>query len=113
MAFALTSNIPFADPSWHTDNAHLYYKDSHRKLQRFIREYVDSEIIPNAGEWEAQGYVPEEAYQRHAELGLLAAAVFPLPKDCLDGVILPAGIPVNGTNRKCSLLVLNQLLIFL
>lgn len=92
----LTSNIPFADPSWHKDTAHPYYKDSHRKLQRFIREYVDSEITPNAGEWEAQGYVPDEAFKRHAELGFLAAAVFPLPKDCLQGLTLPAGIPADG-----------------
>ena len=96
MASALTSKIPFADPSWHTDLAHPYYKDSHRKLQRFIREYIDSEIMPNAGQWESQGYVPEEAYQRHAQLGFLGAAVFPLPKDCLEGVKLPAGIQADG-----------------
>lgn len=96
MSSALTSKIPFADPSWHTDTSHPYYKDSHRRLQRFIREYVDAEITPNAGEWETQGFVPEQAYQRHAQLGFLAAAVFPLPKDVLDGVTLPASIPVNG-----------------
>lgn len=96
MASTLTSNVPFADPVWHKDTANPFYKDSHRKLQRFIREYVDQEIIPNAEEWERQGYVPEHAYQRHAELGFLAAAVFPLPKDCLDNVTLPGGIPVDG-----------------
>jgi hypothetical protein len=96
MASALTSKIPFADPSWHTDTKSPYYKDSHRKLQRFIREYVDSEIVPNAGQWEEQGYVPEEAYQRHAQLGFLAAAVYPLPKASIDGLVLPAGIPADG-----------------
>lgn len=99
MASALTSNIPFADPVWHTDRNAPYYKDSHRKLQRFIREYIDSEITPNGAEWEAQGYVPEHAFARHAELGFLAAAVFPLPKSSLQGVRLPADIPVDG---KCT-----------
>ncbi|KAJ5192597.1 hypothetical protein N7449_008739 [Penicillium cf. viridicatum] len=79
---ALTSSTSFVDPSWHKDTAHPYYKDSQRKLQRFIREYVDSEVTPNAGEWEEQGYVSDEAFQRHAQLGFLAAAMFPLQKDC-------------------------------
>ena len=97
MSSALTSNIPFADPNWHTDKGNPYYKDSHRKLQRFIREYVDSEIIPNGAEWEAQGFVPDHAYKRHAELGFLAAAVFPLPKSSLHGLKLPADISPDGT----------------
>lgn len=100
MASALTSNIPFADPNWHTDKGNPYYKDSHRKLQRFIREYVDAEIIPNGAEWEAQGYVPDHAFKRHAELGFLAAAVFPLPKSSLDGVKLPADISPDGMLKK-------------
>ncbi|PNP74302.1 hypothetical protein FNYG_12351 [Fusarium nygamai] len=75
MSSTLTSNIPFADPVWHKDSSHPYFKDSHRKLQRFSREYVDSEITPNAPEWEAQGFVPDQAYVRHAELGFLAAAL--------------------------------------
>lgn len=95
-SYALTSNIPFAGPSWHKETTHPYYKDSHRKLQRFIREYVDSEVTPKAGEWEEQGYVPDEAFQRHAQLGFLAAAVFPLPNDCLEGLALPEGIPADG-----------------
>lgn len=103
MTSTLTSNIPFADPVWHKDSSHPYFKDSHRKLQRFIREYVDSEITPNAPEWEAQGFVPDEAYARHAELGFLAAAVFPLPKSSLSRVSLPAGIPLDGSLPALSI----------
>lgn len=64
MADCITSNIPSADPSWHTDKNHPYYKDSHRKLQRFIREYIDAEVAPNVEQWEKQGFVPEKV--RHA-----------------------------------------------
>ncbi|KAJ5372476.1 hypothetical protein N7517_004482 [Penicillium concentricum] len=106
---ALTSNIPFADPSWHKDTAHPYYKDSHRKLQRFIREYVDSEVTPNAGEWEVQGYVPDEAFQRHAQLGFLAAAVFPLPKDCIEGLTLPAGIPADEWDEFHDAILIDEI----
>ncbi|KAK1772089.1 putative acyl-CoA dehydrogenase [Phialemonium atrogriseum] len=92
MAGTTTSTVPFADPSWHTDTSHPYYKDSHRKLQRFIRGYVDEEIAPNVEKWERQGFVPEENFKRHASLGFLAAAVFPLPIQYLEGITLPDGI---------------------
>ncbi|KAH7140042.1 acyl-CoA dehydrogenase/oxidase [Dactylonectria estremocensis] len=105
----LTSNIPFADPVWHTDKNHPYYRDSHRKLQRFIREYVDSEIVPNGAEWEAQGYVPDHAYARHAELGFLAAAVFPLPKSSLHGVKLPADIPVDEWDEFHDAILIDEI----
>lgn len=61
----MSSQIPFADPSWHTDKAHPYYKDSHRKLQQFIRDYVDREIAPNVEGWEKQGFVPEDVGSIH------------------------------------------------
>ncbi|TVY43493.1 Acyl-CoA dehydrogenase [Lachnellula subtilissima] len=88
----ITSPIPFADPSWHQDETNPYYKDSHRTLQKFIRNYVDTQIAPNVAQWEQQGFVPEENFKKHVSLGFLAAAVFPLPIDQLDGIKLPAGI---------------------
>ncbi|RKL29216.1 hypothetical protein BFJ72_g12125 [Fusarium proliferatum] len=109
MTSTLTSNIPFADPVWHKDSSNPYFKDSHRKLQRFIREYVDSEITPNAPEWEAQGFVPDEAYARHAELGFLAAAVFPLPKSSLSGVSLPAGIPLDEWDEFHDYILIDEI----
>ncbi|KAH8892288.1 acyl-CoA dehydrogenase NM domain-like protein [Thozetella sp. PMI_491] len=92
MADTITSPIPFADPSWHTDTTHPYYKDSHRRLQNFIRSYVDKEIAPNVDTWERQGFVPDQNFRRHASLGFLAAAVFPLPLGYFDGITLPGGI---------------------
>lgn len=99
MADTITSPIPFADPTWHQDKSHPFYKDSHRTLQRFLRSYVDSEIAPNVAQWEKQGFVPEENFKKHASLGLLAAAVFPLPLDQLEGITLPGGISPRG---ECS-----------
>jgi hypothetical protein len=96
MADTITSPIPFADPTWHQDKSHPFYKDSHRTLQRFLRSYVDSEIAPNVAQWEKQGFVPEENFKKHASLGLLAAAVFPLPLDQLEGITLPGGISPRG-----------------
>lgn len=37
-----------------------------------------------------------QAFQRHAKMGLLAASVFPIPKDSVSGIALPAGISPSG-----------------
>lgn len=37
-----------------------------------------------------------EAFKRHAELGFLAASAFPIPRDHVQGVTLPAGLSVDG-----------------
>jgi hypothetical protein len=54
MVSALTSEIPGADPAWHRLHDHPYYKESHFKWQRFVREYLDREIAPNVEKWEKQ-----------------------------------------------------------
>jgi NAD dependent epimerase/dehydratase family enzyme len=54
------STIPFADPVWLTRGSSPYYTDSHRQLQKEVREYVDTYIAPFCEEWEKQGVVPQE-----------------------------------------------------
>lgn len=60
MSTALTSKVPSADPSWHRRHDHPYFKDSHHRLQKFVREYVDREITPNVADWERAGDIPEK-----------------------------------------------------
>ncbi|KAF2802368.1 acyl-CoA dehydrogenase NM domain-like protein [Mytilinidion resinicola] len=109
MADCITSNIPSADPSWHTDKHHPYYKDSHRRLQRFIREYIDAEVAPNVEEWERQGFVPEKNFKRHASLGFLAAAVFPLPKEYLTGVQLPGNVDAEEWDEFHDAILIDEM----
>lgn len=40
-----------------------------------------------------------QAFKRHASLGFLAASAFPLPKDYLKEITLPAGLSVDGKSR--------------
>jgi len=40
------SKTPFADPLWLNRQSSPYYKESHRRLQREAREYVDKNITP-------------------------------------------------------------------
>ena len=51
---------PFADPLWLNRGLSPYYNDSHRHLQKEVREYVDIYIAPFCEEWENQGFVPAE-----------------------------------------------------
>lgn len=60
MPSALTSEIPGADPAWHRQDDHPFYKPSHYRLQHFVREYVDKYIAPNVEEWEKAGEIPVE-----------------------------------------------------
>jgi len=51
---------PFADPLWHSRQSSPYYNDSHRKLQKEARKYVDTHIAPFCEQWEKDGKVPTE-----------------------------------------------------
>ncbi|OQE31280.1 hypothetical protein PENSTE_c001G04698 [Penicillium steckii] len=109
MTSALTSEIPGADPAWHTQNEHPFYKPSHHRLQRFVREYVDKYIAPNVEDWEKAGEVPAEVFKRHASLGFLAVAAFPLPKDYLSGVDLPAGLSMDEWDEFHDSIIIDEM----
>ncbi|KAL4884948.1 acyl-CoA dehydrogenase/oxidase [Aspergillus karnatakaensis] len=87
-----SSKIPLADPLWLNRRASAYYTDSHRRLQREVRHYIDTEVIPFCHEWEQQGFIPDEVYRRHAELGYVAATPFPLPTSNIGSQRLPGGV---------------------
>jgi hypothetical protein len=50
---------PYAEPLWYSRGLSLHYSDSHRRLRREVRRYMDEEILPFAEEWERDGKVPE------------------------------------------------------
>src|SRR5215470_19471845 len=51
------------------------FTDEHEMLRRSIRAFVDKEVAPEAGVWEAAGRVPRAFWQRLGELGLLGLDV--------------------------------------
>lgn len=59
-AMSSVSKIPFGDPLWLNRSYSPYYTDSHRRLQKEVRSYVDTYISPFCDEWEKQGFVPLE-----------------------------------------------------
>lgn len=54
---------PWAEPAWYNTLSSPYYNESHRRLRKAIREYVDENILPYEEEWEEAGEVPQEVSQ--------------------------------------------------
>lgn len=54
------STVPYAEPLWYSRNSSPYYKDSHRRLRAYVREYVENDLKPVAEEIEKSGFVPPE-----------------------------------------------------
>jgi acyl-CoA dehydrogenase len=49
-----------------TDSEH-----THRLLRETLRRFVENEVVPKAGAWEEQGYVPREVLREMGRLGFL------------------------------------------
>lgn len=73
------SKVPYAEPLWLAPiYKSPYYKDSHRKLQKELRVFVDKYIYPEAQEKEADGtYVSQELIDRMVETNVLAMRLGP------------------------------------
>ena len=47
----------------------------HEEFRRTIRRFFQEEVLPHQEQWEEQGYVPRELWNRAGELGFLCMAV--------------------------------------
>ena len=67
------STVPYAEPLWLTPQFKSpYFSDSHRRLQRAIREFTDKHITPEALDKERSGeYVSQELVEKMAKAGVL------------------------------------------
>jgi alkylation response protein AidB-like acyl-CoA dehydrogenase len=66
------SIIPFADPSWYQSYHSPYFNESHAAIRNEVRQWVESEIEPNATEWDEAKKVPDTIYKQMGERGYLA-----------------------------------------
>lgn len=67
--------IPYGDPAWYQGYRSPYYSDSHRRLRAEVREWVETEIMPNCAEWDEAKAMPEKIYQQMGDRGYLAGAM--------------------------------------
>jgi len=99
----------FSDPLYLTRGASPYYRESHYRLQRELREYVDKYISPFCEEWETNGQVPAEVLSRHAKLGYAAVSVYPLAAEHLTGQRLPADIKASQWDGFHDLIFIDEI----
>jgi len=63
--------VPYADPTWYQDWHSPYYKESHRRLRKAMREFVDREITPNCHKWDESKKIPKTFFRKAYEAGWL------------------------------------------
>lgn len=73
------SPVPYAEPLWLRPLFKSpYFKESHRSLQKAIREFTDRYVTPEAQEKERDGtYISQELIDRMAETNVLAMRLGP------------------------------------
>ncbi|KAF7547279.1 hypothetical protein G7Z17_g7845 [Cylindrodendrum hubeiense] len=85
------SEVPYAEPLWLSPTFRSpYYNESHRRLQRAMREFTDKYLYPEAQECETTGrFISQEMIERMSKLGILHMRIG--PGKHLHGVELMGG----------------------
>ncbi|KAE8452925.1 hypothetical protein EG329_013197 [Mollisiaceae sp. DMI_Dod_QoI] len=86
------SLVPYGEPTWLTPQFKSpYYKESHRRLQKAMRIWIDTELYPVAQESEKTGkLIPQELIDKMSKLGILHMRLG--PGRHLHGVELMGGV---------------------
>ena len=73
------SPVPYAEPLWlRPEFKSPYYKETHRRLQKAVREFTDKYVTSEAQEKERDGtYISQELINRMAETNVLAMRLGP------------------------------------
>jgi predicted heme/steroid binding protein len=73
------SSVPYAEPLWLSPAFRSpYYKESHRTLQKAIREFTDKYLFPEAQECEATGrHISQEVIDHMSKFGILRMRLGP------------------------------------
>ncbi|KAF3927845.1 hypothetical protein ABW20_dc0103176 [Dactylellina cionopaga] len=101
---------PFSEPLLpQLDIPHnLYYTEKHHRLRAFVRDFVDTQLLPHAQEWETAGQVPDDVRRRYCAQGF--GVVHPVNDPAEAGhVALPAGIPYDEWDTWCGLIVNDEM----
>ena len=73
------STVPYAEPLWLVDKfTSPYYNDSHRRLRKAMRIFVEEHITPEAREKEKDGtFISQELINKMADANILAMRLGP------------------------------------
>ncbi|KAF2814182.1 acyl-CoA dehydrogenase family protein [Mytilinidion resinicola] len=84
--------VPYAEPLWlRPEFKSPYYNDSHRRLQKALRVFVDTHVYPEAQARESDGkYISQALVDRMAAENMLRMLLG--PGKHLHGKVLPGGV---------------------
>ncbi|KAM0719675.1 hypothetical protein Q7P37_003806 [Cladosporium fusiforme] len=73
------SEVPYAEPLWlKPESASPYFNDSHKRLQKAMRKFVDEHVTPEARQKEDDGtYISQELIDKMADTNVLAMRLGP------------------------------------
>ncbi|RCI06103.1 hypothetical protein CU098_009914 [Rhizopus stolonifer] len=100
--------VPFGDPMWYQDWYSPYYNDSHRKVRKVVRDFVEREIMPYTHEWDEAKELPREVYVKAAKAGILASVVGQVEPEYIP-YELPGGIQLKDYDHFHNLIVADEL----
>ncbi|KIV77618.1 hypothetical protein PV11_09406 [Exophiala sideris] len=103
------SSVPYAEPLWLAPAFKSpYYNESHHKLQRAFRQFVDQDIYPEAQAKEADGtYISQELVDKMVANNSLAMRLG--PGKHLSGLTLPGGVKGEEFDYFHDLIVAQEL----
>ncbi|KAI8969113.1 acyl-CoA dehydrogenase/oxidase [Mycotypha africana] len=91
--------LPYGDPTWYQGWNSPYYNESHAKLRRVIRAWVDKEIAPFCHEWSENKEIPRSVLKQAAKVGFLAAASGAGTNSKMAS-LLPYGLPAGISSEE-------------
>ncbi|CAO3672557.1 unnamed protein product [Umbelopsis ramanniana] len=100
--------IPYGDPTDCQDWNSPYYNESHYKLRRELRAFVEKELMPNCHMWSENKEIPREVIKKCAEFGILGAACGHVPEEYLP-YGLPAGINPKDWDAFHEMIVIDEI----
>ncbi|KAF4547699.1 Acyl-CoA dehydrogenase-like protein 3 [Elsinoe fawcettii] len=65
------SPVPYAEAPWARGCPSPYYNDSHRRLRKAMRDWVETHMMPHLSKWEEDATLPPDLYRQAARDGLL------------------------------------------
>jgi len=105
------SLVPHAEPTWLSKGfSSPYFDDSHRKLQKFMRMFVDEHVFADAQEKELSGERPDPELIKHmGKDGVYINHMRLGPGRHLHGLILPGGLRGEDFTYMHELVVTQEL----
>ncbi|KXH59673.1 acyl-CoA dehydrogenase domain-containing protein [Colletotrichum salicis] len=98
---------PWGEPAWFHALESPCYNNSHRRFQTYVRDFVDTHLLPYAQEWEAAGKAPLSARLKFAESSL---AFLDVPKEYRPKELMAiAGIPFDKLDVFHELILMDEM----